>query len=340
MKKKAIIALSGGVDSAVSAYLLKKQGYEVIALYMKNWEDCPQKEYEDVVAICSHLNIPYYTVNFTQEYQDQVFSHFLEEHKKGRTPNPDILCNREIKFKVLLDKALQLGDFLATGHYCQIRQNTLRRAVDKNKDQSYFLYTLKKELFPQILFPIGHLKKEEVRLIAKEAGIPVYNKKDSTGICFIGERKFSTFLSGFLGFQPGSFENSQGKILGKHRGMAYYTIGQRKGIGIGGEGEAWYVVGKDPKRNVVLIEQGENHPSLYKDTLIATEITWVHSIPPSSLTCSAKIRYRTPDAPCSLEPLDATTYRVQFFQPQRAITPGQSVVFYQGGTLLGGGIIL
>ncbi len=340
MKPKVVVALSGGVDSAVSAFLLQEKGFDVVALYMKNWKECPEEEYEDVVSICSHLKIPYYTVNFTKEYEEMVFSSFLEEYQKGRTPNPDILCNREIKFKVLLEKALQIGDFLATGHYCQISPFfELLRGKDPSKDQSYFLYTLKKEQLKKVLFPIGHLLKKEVREIAKKANLPVYNKKDSTGICFIGEKKFKSFLSSFIGFQKGVFENLQGEVLGEHDGMAFYTLGQRKGIGLGGKGEAWYVVDKDPSRNVVIIEQGENHPHLFKQELIAEELSWVDGEIPSPYFCTCKIRYRTEDASCRLEKREDNTWKVSFLEKQRAITSGQSVVFYEKEKLLGGGVI-
>jgi len=339
MKPVVVVALSGGVDSAVSAYLLKKQGYKVLALYMKNWEDCPEEEYQDVMQICKHLAIDYYTLNFTKEYQEEVFSHFLREYKMGRTPNPDILCNREIKFKVLLDKALQLGDFLATGHYARIdSSHNLLRGLDETKDQSYFLYTLKKSQLEKVMFPLGDLKKATVREIAKEINLPVHAKKDSTGICFIGERKFKEFLSNYIGFTQGDFANLKGEKLGTHDGMAFYTIGQRKGIKLGGKGDAWYVVGKDPKRNVVYIEQGKDHPSLFSSSLLATEVTWVNE-EPTSPQCTAKIRYRTEDAPCILTKQDEGTYRVDFLTPQRAITEGQSVVFYQGEVTLGGGVI-
>ncbi len=339
-KKKVVVALSGGVDSAVSAFLLKKQGMDVVALYMKNWKDCPEKEYEDVVSICSQLDIPYYTINFSKEYEEEVFSHFLQEYQKGRTPNPDILCNREIKFKALLEKALQIGDFLATGHYCQISSSfELLRGKDPSKDQSYFLYTLQKKQLEKILFPIGHLLKKEVRKIAKEQNLSVHDKKDSTGICFIGERRFKEFLSSFIGFQKGKFENLKGEVLGEHDGMAFYTLGQRKGIGLGGKGEAWYVVDKDPTRNVVIIEQGENHPHLYKEMLLAKELFWVDKEPSPSYSCTCKIRYRSEEAPCHIEKKENDSWKVTFLQKQRAITPGQSVVFYEKEKLLGGGVI-
>lgn len=349
-RKTVVVGMSGGVDSSVSALLLKQQGYSVIGMFMKNWEEKDEngicrsaQDYEDVVKVCEQLDIPYYSVNFVQEYQTQVFSHFIAELKAGYTPNPDILCNREIKFKAFLEKALSLGaDFLATGHYCRLGPSAqLLKGSDSNKDQSYFLYTLSAACLQKVLFPIGHLPKSEVRRIAKEHGLATSEKKDSTGICFIGKRDFKEFTSRYLGYKPGSFENLKGDIVGKHDGIAFYTIGQRKGLGIGGPGEAWFVVGKDSLRNVVFVEQGEDHPALYRSELIATDLSWVASQPPSPLpySCAAKVRYRQPEQPCLIEKIEEGRALVRFLTPQRAITPRQSIVFYQGDICLGGGMI-
>ena len=349
LKKTIVVGMSGGVDSAVSALLLKKQGHEVIGLFMKNWEETDEngvcqasKEFADVVAVCEELKIPYYSVNFAKEYKERVFAQFLEELQNGHTPNPDILCNREIKFKTLLEKALGLGaDFLATGHYAQIGEGlTLQKGADLSKDQSYFLYTISSHVLSKTLFPIGHLEKKEVRKIAEEHNLPVFAKKDSTGICFIGERNFKQFVSGYLPFQKGNFETLSGKVIGIHDGVAYYTIGQRKGLSIGGPGDAWFVVGKDISRNVVYVEQGEDHPALYSSCLIASEMSWVNGfIPDLPFSCSAKIRYRQEDTPCTIMQLDKDKMTVTFTKPQRAVTPRQSIVFYQNNVCLGGAII-
>ena len=342
--------MSGGVDSSVTALLLKQQGYRVVGLFMKNWEELDEngvckssRDYEDVIAVCKHLDIPYYTVNFVQEYQERVFTHFLEELKAGHTPNPDILCNREIKFKVFLKKALSLGaDYLATGHYCRIGpEGELLKGVDPQKDQSYFLYTVNSSILKQVLFPIGHLCKQEVRRIATLHNLPTAQKKDSTGICFIGKRNFKEFTSQYLGYNQGHFQTLDGKIVGTHDGFAFYTIGQRKGLGIGGPGEAWFVIGKDPKRNLVFVEQGDDHPSLYRQTLTASEVSWVGKDPLEALpfTCMAKVRYRQQDEPCIIESIDQDRITVRFLKPQRAITARQSIVFYQDEICLGGGMI-
>jgi tRNA-specific 2-thiouridylase len=350
--KTVVVGMSGGVDSSVAAFLLKEQGYHVIGMFMKNWEEkdsqgvCQaSKEFEDVVKVCEKLQIPYYSVNFAKEYWDNVFTSFLNELKLGHTPNPDVLCNREIKFKALLEKALSLGaDYLATGHYCRTKEIDgkyhLLRGLDSDKDQSYFLYTLQEAILQKTLFPIGDLTKSEVRRIAKQEGLSTFDKKDSTGICFIGERNFKQFISGYIPYQPGNFETLQGKIIGKHDGIAYYTIGQRKGLNIGGPGDAWFVVGKDTKRNVVFVEQGKDHPSLYASNLTATECSWVNHKPITlPFSCSAKIRYRQQDSACTLTSLDAEKFLVSFQNPQRAITPRQSVVFYDKEVCLGGAII-
>jgi tRNA-specific 2-thiouridylase len=348
-KKTVVVGMSGGVDSAVSALLLKNQGYDVIGLFMKNWEEkdsqgvcTSEADYRDVVRVCEHIGIPYYAVNFVEEYRNNVFAHFLTELKLGYTPNPDILCNREIKFKVFLEKALSLGaDYLATGHYCQNQHGQLLKGVDPNKDQTYFLYTLNSRILDQVLFPIGGMEKSEVRRIAQEHHLPNALKKDSTGICFIGKRNFKAFVSQYIAYQPGNFETLSGTIVGRHDGIAYYTIGQRKGLGIGGPGDAWFVVGKDAKRNVVTIEQGDDHPSLYMDTLTATDISWVAGCPPSPLpfACTAKIRYRQADQPCIIESIECDRLTVRFPEPQRAVTPRQAIVFYQDEVCLGGAMI-
>ena len=346
--KTVVVGMSGGVDSSVSALLLKQAGYRVIGLFMKNWEEKDERgvctsaqDYEDVVKVCEQIGIPYYSVNFVEEYWNHVFTHFIEELKQGYTPNPDILCNREIKFKHFLEKAFSLGaDYLATGHYCQTEQGKLLRGEDPNKDQSYFLYTLKSPALQKVLFPIGHLQKSEVRKIAEHHNLATYNKKDSTGICFIGKRDMKPFLEPHLGYQKGSFQTLDGKVVGTHDGYAYYTIGQRKGLGIGGPGEAWFVVGKDPKRNIVFVEQGEDHPALYTSSLTATELTWVTDKHPQlPCRCTAKVRYRQPDQECEITAIEGDRIHVRFMQPQRAVTPRQSIVFYAGEECLGGAMI-
>lgn len=343
---KVIVGMSGGVDSSVSALLLKKAGHEVIGLFMKNWEDdgvCPAAvDVEDVAEVCQKIGIPYYTVNFVKEYKDQVFSEFLKESLAGRTPNPDILCNREIKFKAFFQKAKELGaEFLATGHYCQTQDSKLLRGADPNKDQTYFLYAITGSLLPSVLFPIGHLQKGEVRKIAEEAGLSVAKKKDSTGICFVGKRDFKEFLSQHLTATPGPFETLNGKVIGQHDGLPFYTIGQRKGLAIGGPGDAWFVVGKDLHRNVVFIEQGENHPALFRLEIRAEQPFWISGKFPGNTPyrCTAKVRYRQEDQPCKVEITDSDQLKVTFDQPMRACTPGQSVVFYDGSICLGGAII-
>lgn len=350
-----IVGMSGGVDSSVCAALLKEEGYNVVGLFMKNWEEFDEhgvcqssKEYADVVRVCEKLDIPYYSVDFIEEYKNQVFNHFIEEYKLGYTPNPDVLCNREIKFKVFFEKALELGaDFLATGHYCQKKRQddsgkyALVKGSDPLKDQSYFLYTIKSEVLEKVLFPIGHLPKTEVRKIAEKFDLATKHKKDSTGICFIGERNFKNFLSNYVTFEDGNFETLDGKIVGRHTGATYYTIGQRKGLGLGGQGEAWFVVGKDIKRNVVQVERGETHPAMYADTLVATDLSFTegefkHSLP---FHCKAKIRYRQIDQACTITDIRDGKIYVEFALPQRAITPRQSIVFYSGDVCLGGAMI-
>ena len=348
--KTVVVGMSGGVDSSVTALILKEQGYRVIGMFMKNWEEQDEngicrstRDYEDVVKVCEQLDIPYYSVNFVKEYQEHVFTHFIAELKAGHTPNPDILCNREIKFKAFLEKALSLGaDFLATGHYCRLSPSAqLLKGLDPSKDQSYFLYTLSSACLQKVLFPIGHLPKSEVRRIAKAHSLATCEKKDSTGICFIGKRDFKEFTSRYIGYKPGNFETLKGDVVGQHDGIAFYTIGQRKGLGIGGPGEAWFVIGKDIDRNVVIIEQGDDHPALYRSELIATDLSWIAGHRPSlPYSCSAKVRYRQPEQPCVIETIEDGRALVRFLTPQRAVTSRQSIVFYQGDICLGGGMIL
>jgi tRNA-specific 2-thiouridylase len=346
-KQTVVVGMSGGVDSSVSALLLKQQGYEVIGMFMKNWEEkdsqgvCQaSKEYEDVVRVCEQIGIPYYSVNFVEEYQNFVFSQFLEELKLGFTPNPDILCNREIKFKLFLNKAFDLGaDFLATGHYCRTKEGRLFKGRDPGKDQSYFLYSLNEVALKRVLFPVGDLEKSQVRTIARDHGLATAAKKDSTGICFIGKRDFKEFLSKYIAFHPGNFETLDGRIVGRHDGVAYYTIGQRKGLAIGGPGDAWFVVGKDLKRAVVYVEQGIDHPALYHSALFATEPSWIFAPPSLPFSCKAKIRYRQEDQSCTIEEIENGQLFVTFSKPQRAITPRQSIVFYEKDVCLGGAMI-
>lgn len=347
------VGMSGGVDSSVSAYLLKKAGLEVFGLFMKNWEESDSqghcmaaKDHEDAAKVCDHLQIPFYTVNFTEEYYKEVFEDLLTGLKEGHTPNPDILCNREIKFKHFLNKALQLGaDYLATGHYCQIEQRCseyyLLKGADDNKDQTYFVYTLKQKELSKIIFPIGNLQKKLVREIAKEAGLCTFEKKDSTGICFIGKRNFKDFISLYLPMNKGPIVTTEGLVIGEHSGALYYTIGQRKGLGIGGEGDAWFVVDKDVKSNKLIVSQGQDHPSLYSSSLIAKDLSWTAKEPLNfPIQCRAKIRYRQQDQPCTVESIKDGLALVTFSCPQRAVTTGQSIVFYQDNHCLGGGVII
>lgn len=348
-RKTVVIGMSGGVDSSVSALLLKQQGYHVIGMFMKNWEEEDEngvckasKEFEDVVSVCEQIDIPYYCVNFTTTYWDQVFEQFLTEYKAGYTPNPDILCNREIKFKALLDKALELGaDYLATGHYCQTDNQQLLKGNDPGKDQSYFLYTVKAASLEKVLFPVGGLPKKQVRDIARQANLSTSEKKDSTGICFIGKRNFKEFLGSHIGYTQGNFENLEGKVVGQHNGAAFYTIGQRKGMGIGGAGDAWFVVGKDVTRNAVIVAQGTLHPALFCDELTATDLSWVAPSGPPKLPykCRSKVRYRQPDQACTITRIEGDRIWVTFDVPQRAVTQRQSIVFYDGEICLGGGMI-
>jgi tRNA-specific 2-thiouridylase len=352
---RVIVGMSGGVDSSVSALLLMEQGYQVEGLFMKNWEEDDGTEYctaredlADAQAVCDKLGITLHTANFAAEYWDNVFEHFLEEYKAGRTPNPDILCNREIKFKAFLDYALTLGaELIATGHYVRRRdldgRSELLKGLDPNKDQSYFLHAVGGEQIAKTMFPVGELEKPQVRAIAEMYGLVTAKKKDSTGICFIGERRFSDFLKQYLPAQPGTIETTEGETIGRHHGLMYHTIGQRQGLGIGGLKDAgdepWYVLEKDLSRNVLIVGQGNDHPWLFSRALLASDIYWVNPIDlsaPKRLT--AKVRYRQNDQPCVLHAADKG-YRVEFDEPQRAVTPGQSVVFYDGEVCLGGGVI-
>lgn len=355
--KKVIVGISGGVDSSVTAYLLQQQGYQVAGLFMKNWEEDDDEEYcsaaadlADAQAVCDKLGIKLHTVNFAAEYWDNVFELFLEEYKTGRTPNPDILCNKEIKFKAFLEFATEYldADFIATGHYVRRQdvdgKSRLLRGIDSNKDQSYFLYTLSHEQVAQSLFLIGDLEKPQVRRIAEQLALVTAKKKDSTGICFIGECKFRDFLGRYLPAQPGLIVSVDGQTVGKHQGLMYYTLGQRKGLGIGGmkdsSKEPWYVVDKDVANNILVIAQGHDHPRLMSSGLIAQQLHWVDRMPCSEpFRCTVKTRYRQQDILCRVTPLDDQHIEVRFDEPVAAVTPGQSAVFYQGKICLGGGII-
>lgn len=347
-----VVGMSGGVDSAVAAYLLKEQGQNVIGVFMKNWEEDDEdgvctatQDYADVRSVCDTIGIPYYTVNFAEEYRNRVFSYFLDEYRRGRTPNPDVLCNCEIKFKAFLDFAMQSGaSLLATGHYCRLdERHRLLRGVDANKDQTYFLAGLKPEQLSRVVFPVGDLMKSDVRRIAREQHFSNAAKKDSTGICFIGERNFKRFLMQFLPAQKGEMVDEHGRHIGTHDGLMYYTLGQRRGLGIGGRndgtGESWFVIGKDLERNLLIVQQGE-HDELYSLDLRSDSVNWIAGAPPAeSFRCTAKFRYRQPDQGVSVSVTDGHIASVVFDKPQRAVTPGQWVVFYDGDVCLGGGPI-
>ncbi len=347
---KVVVGISGGVDSAVAALLLKRAGHEVTGVFMKNWEEddtasrCNAAEDLKVArTVCELIGIPLRTVNFSAEYWDRVFSYFLAEYRAGRTPNPDVLCNKEIKFRAFLDYALALGaERIATGHYARVEQVNdryrLLAAADRDKDQRYFLYLLGQRELARTLFPIGALTKPEVRAIARAAGLPNFDRRDSTGICFIGERDFRAFLARFIPAQRGEIRTLEGERKGEHDGAMYYTIGQRHGLGIGGPGEAWYVVDKDVARNIVYVVQGNEHPALYSPALLAAHAHWVGAVPRLPTRLTAKVRYRQPAQPCIVIAQGAGL-RVEFSRPQRAVTPGQSVVFYDGDACLGGAII-
>jgi tRNA-specific 2-thiouridylase len=356
-KARVVLGMSGGVDSSVAALLLKEQGYEVIGIFMKNWDDTDEfghctaeEDAEDVRRVCDQLGIPFYTVNFEKQYYDKVFAYFLDEYRAGRTPNPDVMCNREIKFGEFLDKALALGaDYLATGHYARVEKRDgayrLLRGVDGNKDQTYFLHALNQRQLAKAMFPIGHLTKPEVRRIAEAAGLATAKKKDSTGICFIGERNFKEFLRSYLPAQGGDIRTPEGELKGRHDGLMYYTLGQRQGLGIGGSGtgEPWFVAGKDLERNVLIVVQGDKHPALYSSALTASGVNWIAPDTPAAgaepFRCTAKFRYRQPDQGVTVKSRGDGLWDVVFDEPQKAVTPGQSVVFYDGELCLGGGTI-
>ncbi len=353
---KVIVGMSGGVDSSVAALLLQQQGYDVHGVFMKNWEGDDTEEHcaaeddlRDARQVCETLGIPLQAVNFSDQYWERVFSYFLQEYAAGRTPNPDILCNREIKFRAFLDYALARGaQHIATGHYARIGRDgeryTLLRGRDHNKDQSYFLYTLNQDQLARSLFPLGELEKPAVRALAAEHHLVTSAKKDSTGICFIGERDFRAFLKRYLPAKPGEIQTPDGEPLGRHEGLMYYTLGQRQGLGIGGvkghEGATWYVAGKDLANNILIVVDRHDHPLLYSRELTAIDLHWVSGDAPATpFRCTAKTRYRQQDAACTLDGLESTGAHIHFEDPQWAMTPGQSIVFYQGDTCLGGGII-
>ncbi|EGL15010.1 MULTISPECIES: tRNA 2-thiouridine(34) synthase MnmA [unclassified Paenibacillus] len=353
-KQRVILGMSGGVDSSVAALQLKEQGYDVIGVFMKNWDDTDEfghctaeEDAEDVRRVCDQIDIPFYTVNFEKEYSEKVFQYFLDEYKSGRTPNPDVMCNREIKFGEFLQKGLDLGaDFIATGHYARLEERdgefVLLRGNDSNKDQTYFLHALNQYQLSKAMFPIGHMPKPQVREIAAAAGLATAKKKDSTGVCFIGERNFKEFLSQYLPAQPGDIQTLDGEVKGRHDGLMYYTLGQRQGLGIGGSGtgEPWFVADKDLERNILYVVQGDKHPRLYSKGLSATDVNWISTRKPQGeFACTAKFRYRQPDQGVTVTLGENRAAEVVFHEPQKAITPGQSVVFYDGEICLGGGII-
>jgi tRNA (5-methylaminomethyl-2-thiouridylate)-methyltransferase len=357
--KRVVLGMSGGVDSSVAAILLKEQGYDVIGVFMKNWEEkddngvcLSEEDYKDVIAVAEQLEIPYYSVNFVKEYWDKVFTYFLNEYKRGRTPNPDVMCNKEIKFRAFLDYAMKIGaDYVATGHYARIIheekdgniKSVMLRGVDDNKDQTYFLCQLNQEQLEKVLFPLGNYTKPQIREIAEKYNLKTAKKKDSTGICFIGERNFNEFLSKYLPAKKGNIVNTEGKILGRHNGLMYYTIGQRKGIGIGntkeGTGEPWFVVDKDLEKNELVVTQGDNSV-LYSTGLVATDFNFINKDEITfPLNCTVKYRYRQDDSKAVINKLNENEYEVIFDKPQKAVTLGQIVVAYNGEKCLGGGVI-
>ena len=359
-KGRVVLGMSGGVDSSVAAWLLKQQGYEVIGLFMKNWEDdddeaycSTRQDWIDAVSVADLIGVDIEAVNFASKYKDRVFAEFLREYEAGRTPNPDVLCNAEIKFKAFLDHAIQLGaDVIATGHYARVRERDgrfeLLKAIDATKDQSYFLHRLNQSQLSRTLFPLGELHKTAIRRIADELGLPNARKKDSTGICFIGERPFREFLNRYLSFKPGPMKTPDGDTVGEHVGLSFYTLGQRKGIGLGGsrhhrnsEGrhEAWYVARKDIAANTLYVVQGHDHPWLLSTELAADQVSWIAGTAPADGPAAAKTRYRQSDAACRHVQLPGTGFHLQFPEPQWAVTPGQSAVLYDGEVCLGGGII-
>ena len=356
------MGLSGGVDSAVTAHLLKVQGWEVVGIFMKNWEDDDDSEYcssnedfVDAAAVADVIGIEIEHVNFAAEYKDRVFAEFLREYQAGRTPNPDVLCNAEIKFKAFLDHAMRLGaEKIATGHYARVRERDgsfeLLKGLDETKDQSYFLHRLNQAQLSRTLFPVGELRKTEVRRLAHEIGLPNAKKKDSTGICFIGERPFREFLNRYISKEPGPIKDERGRVIGKHQGLSFYTLGQRQGLGIGGikekgarrgggEHEPWFVARKDLEKNTLWVVQGHGHPWLQSSTLDAHDVSWVSGHAPAPGACAAKTRYRQADAACTLFETSGAAFHLEFAQPQWAVTPGQSAVLYDGEVCLGGGVI-
>ena len=353
MSERVVVGMSGGVDSSVAALLLKEQGYDVVGVFMKNWEEqdengtcTAETDWRDVREVCELLDIPCYSVNFAKEYWDRVFSYFLKEYRAGRTPNPDVLCNREIKFRAFLDFAMSLGaEKMATGHFvCTDGEGHLLRGADPQKDQSYFLYMVHREQLKKSLFPVGKMTKAQVRQIAEANRLPVSRKKDSTGVCFIGERNFKKFLAEYLPAQPGEMVTPAGEVVGTHDGLMYYTLGQRRGLGIGGRGDgrSWFVIGKDLERNRLLVAQGEDHPLLYSSLCIAGDVTWVGEALAEKgqpFRCTAKYRYRQADQPVEAVWEADGKLRIRSLVPQRAVTPGQSAVLYDGEKCLGGGIV-
>ncbi len=354
--ERIVVGMSGGVDSSVAALLLKKQGYDVVGVFMKNWDEKDENgvctataDWQDVQDVCAVLDIPCYAVNFEKEYMERVFSLFLDEYRKGRTPNPDVLCNREIKFKAFLEFAMKLGaGRMATGHFVRTETRggrpVLLRGADANKDQSYFLYMLKEAQLARALFPVGGMTKAQVRAVAAENGLPVSDKKDSTGVCFIGERNFRAFLQNYLPLREGDIRTGDGRMVGRHMGLAYYTLGQRKGLGIGGggDGRSWFVVDKDLQNNVLVVEQGEDSPRLFTRYARASQATWIAGDPPVAegepFRCTAKYRYRQPDQDVTALIAGDELY-LSADAPQRAVTPGQSAVLYRGDVCLGGAIV-
>ncbi|MCB5951971.1 tRNA 2-thiouridine(34) synthase MnmA [Enterococcus sp. BWT-B8] len=353
---RVVVGMSGGVDSSVTALLLKEQGYDVVGIFMKNWDDTDEngvctatEDYKDVAKVADQIGIPYYSVNFEKEYWDRVFEYFLAEYRLGRTPNPDVMCNKEIKFKAFLDYAMQLGaDYVATGHYAQVTKDEdgtvhMLRGIDNNKDQTYFLSQLSQEQLSKTMFPLGGMEKSEVREIAERAGLATAKKKDSTGVCFIGEKNFKEFLSNYLPAKKGNMVTEDGEIKGQHAGLMYYTIGQRQGLGIGGGGtsqDPWFVIGKELETNTLIVGQGFHHPTLYATRLDASAIHFTtNEEKPKEFRCTAKFRYRQQDVPVTVRLLENDQAEVIFDEPVRAITPGQAVVFYDGMECLGGGLI-
>jgi tRNA-specific 2-thiouridylase len=346
--------MSGGVDSSVAAWLLQQEGYDVQGLFMSNWDEdesgycTAAQDYQDARKVCEQLGVPLHKVSFAGEYRDRVFAYFLEEYRAGRTPNPDVLCNREIKFGVYFDYARRLGaEWIATGHYARLEHTPalrLLKGLDQEKDQSYFLHATPAHALARTLFPLGAMRKQAVRQIARELLLPVFDKKDSTGICFIGERPFAEFLSQYLPAQPGDIVSLDGRSLGRHRGLMYYTIGQRQGLGVGGRpdgpGDPWFVARKDLKRNELIVVQGHDHPALLANRLMARQLTWIGGEAPAlRVRCAAKVRYRQPEQPCEVRMRADGGCEVGFDEAQRAVTPGQYVVFYRDEECLGGGVI-